>query len=90
MRSIAVEEHFIPNEYLDYLRSRTDYPRREISHDEKMQKCELIWYSSSCCFTMANPDAVNSVITDMGEGRIKELDKSGISMQVLSLTAPGV
>lgn len=90
MRKIAVEEHFITYEYLEYLRSRKGYPRREIVGNKKQPKYENIWYSPSCCYTMTNPDNINKPMMDIGNMRIGEMDSAGIDMQMLSLTAPGV
>ena len=86
MKIIAIEEHFITRSHLDYLRSRKDFPRREIVEDEKGLQIEKIWYSPSCCFA-TNPEGPDRFLTDLGDGRLQEMDKAGISMQVLSLTA---
>jgi len=39
---------------------------------------------------IGSSDAFRLRLTDLGEGRIADMDGAGISMQVLSLTAPGV
>jgi len=90
MRRIAVEEHFITAGYLAYLRSKKGFPRRVLIDDERHHKSEQLWYTSSCCFTMSNPDEVNKYMIGFGETRLQEMDNAGIDMQVLSLTAPGI
>lgn len=89
MKIIAIEEHFITCEHLNYLRSRKDFPKREIAEDEKHNKIEKIWYSPECCF-VTNPEGPDRLLPELGSERLKEMDKAGISMQILSLTAPGV
>lgn len=89
MRRIAFEEHFITDRYLAYLRSRKSFPKRVLT-EENGCPAEQLWYTSSCCFTMPNPDSVNKFMIGFGETRLREMDNAGIDMQVLSLTAPGV
>ncbi len=39
--------------------------------------------------SLGGNDRIAEQLVDMGEGRIKEMDKAGIDVQVLSLTSPG-
>jgi 5-carboxyvanillate decarboxylase len=88
MKRIAIEEHFMTEDYLNYLRSRKDYPKREIAEDEKHQRIERIIDTPSFHYTV-DPDVAGRRLVDMGE-RLKEMDKAGINMQLLSLSLPGV
>ncbi len=90
MRKIAVEEHFMTEEYLEYLRSRKECPRREFAEDEKHRKVERIIFTPSCYYTLLDPDKGVKRLVDMGGVRLEEMDRSGINMQLLSLCAPGV
>ncbi len=62
MKKIALEEHFITEEFRSYMSTILHVP------DYKE----------------------TSALLDVGEGRLKEMDKNGIDMQVLSLVGPGV
>lgn len=89
MKIIAIEEHFLTEEYLTYLRSRKDYPKRDII-EEGGKKFERDWWSPTN-YRLQNLDQPGKdKITNLGEGRLKEMDEAGIDMQVLSLSFPGV
>ncbi len=83
---IAIEEHFLTEGYLNYLRSRDDYPKVEIVEDENHRKFERVCASPVRIGTRY-PDVI-SRLTDLGEGRLREMDETGIDMQVLSLSPP--
>ena len=86
MKKITVEEHFAIQEQLDTVHSIVEgkYPILEVGQQEKMLDRELPFIYPSI-----NQDTVNKLL-DIGEGRIREMDKDGIDMQVLSLVSPGV
>lgn len=92
MRRIAIEEHFVTKEYVDYLFTRKDCPRWEIVEDEKHRKIERRWTDPSLPPSVYDPDrpGQSSKLADMGEGRLREMDKAGIDMVVLSLGNPGI
>ena len=89
MKIIAIEEHFHTPRYLDYLRSRRTYPRREaVTIDGR--KVEKDWWSPNS-FRIMDPDKPNQDrIYNLGEGRLKVMDEAGLDMQILSLSFPGV
>lgn len=88
MKRIAIEEHFLTESYLNYMRARKDYPRVTIVEDESHRKFERVC-ASPIMIGARYPD-VTTKLTDLGNGRLSEMDKAGIDMQVLSLAAPGV
>ena len=92
MRRIAIEEHFFTKDYVDYLYSRKDCPRHEIFEDETHRKLERVWAHSSLPPIVASIDKPNLTtrLLDLGEGRLRDMDKAGIDMAVLSLGEPGV
>ena len=87
MRIIAIEEHFHGPYYLDYVQTRTGYPRLEHVQDDTGQDVWQ-WWSNESEYQLWLPRAINKM-RDIGEGRIKEMDESGIDMQILSFT-PGI
>jgi len=85
VKTIAIEEHYYSQEYLDYLRSRKDYPRVEVAGDGSE------WMSlMPPDFKSFHPTGVQNRLLDVGEARLKDMDENGIDMQVLSLSTPGV
>ena len=83
MKRIAIEEHFYTEEFVHHLRSNEGLARLETTIDEKGNKIDRLEY-----FVLA-PGVVDSLL-DLGEGRIQQMDKDGIDMQVLSLMNPGL
>ena len=80
MRKIALEEHFTTPSYLAQLRSRKNYPRLERGEDGTER-------------LLRGPSQVLphlDRLLDTGSGRLAEMDKAGIDMQVLSMSGPGV
>lgn len=88
MKRIAIEEHFFTEGYLNFLRSRNEYPRLQTFEDEKNNKVERMW-RSPLNYTIQRPERLNA-LTDLGSGRIAGMDKFGLDVQVLSLASPGV
>jgi 5-carboxyvanillate decarboxylase len=91
MRRISIEEHFFTKEYMDYLYSRKDCPRWERVEDENHRMTTRIWETPSFPPSVVGPDRLNrsGLLLDMGEGRLKDMDKAGIDVAVLSLGNPG-
>lgn len=90
MRIIAVEEHFVTEEFIGYLRSRKEPPKREFIEDEKHHRIERNWFTPYVSSTHADPEQAIRPVIDVAEERLKQMDKAGISMQVLSEHVPGV
>lgn len=86
MKKIAIEEHFHTEDYVKYLFSRKEWPKREFVQ-EGGNTLVRDWWSPGA-FRLLPP--VPGRITDLGEGRLREMDEAGIDMQVLSLSFPGV
>jgi 5-carboxyvanillate decarboxylase len=87
VKKIAIEEHFHTEEYVKYLYSRKDWPRRELV-EEGGKRFVRDWWSSTN-FRLLDPDRPNP-LTDLAEGRLKRMDEADIDMQVLSISFPGV
>jgi 2,3-dihydroxybenzoate decarboxylase len=88
MRKIAIEEHFWTQEYVRFLRSNKGYPRLETCRDETHGEIERLWHAPDLKAVL-DPDRIRKLL-DLGEGRLKEMDETGIDMQLLSISAPGV
>lgn len=88
MKKIGIEEHFLTENYKEYLRKRKDYPRLEILKNMKDGETERLWRGPNDYFFL-NPDR-ESKLLDTGKGRLKEMDKASLDMQVLSLSGPSV
>ena len=86
MKKIAIEEHFTTEEHLDHLQLilQKRYPNPEVVEEEKHLGLELPF------LVPERDEQVLARLLDPSAGRIKELDQTGIDMQVLSLVSPGV
>jgi len=89
MKRIAVEEHFLTGSLLAHLRTRKEWPKLEAAEDDQHNKVERMYWAPSQYFVHDDPKMVRRIV-DLGEGRVKEMDESGIDMQVLSISIPGV
>ena len=87
MKKIAIEEHFHTEEYIKYLYTRKEWPRREII-EEGGKRIAREWWSPTN-YRVMDPERPNPLV-DLGEGRLKRMDEAGIDMQVLSISFPGV
>ena len=89
MKKIAIEEHFLSNEFIEYLFTRKEYPRRDFVEKDGKRFVRDWW--SPTTFKLMDPDKPDmDRISNLGEGRLKEMDEAGVDMQVLSLSFPGV
>ncbi|MFH1651632.1 MAG: amidohydrolase family protein [Chloroflexota bacterium] len=91
MKKIAIEEHFSTEEQINLLQKimTNTYPVPGVVEEEEYVKYEAGWARSPLDGTERG-SIVKRTLLDIGEGRIKEMDKTGIDMQVLSLVSPGV
>jgi len=82
MKKIDIEAHFYIKEYQDYLLSRREIPREDM-HNGYIR----LWYGPN----IWEPHGleIEDRLLEMGDGRIKIMDKAGVDMQVLSLSTPG-
>jgi 2,3-dihydroxybenzoate decarboxylase len=83
MRFIDLETHFFIPEYVEYLRKRKIPPRETVEEDGL-----TMWYNDVLCSPRGF--AMENKLLDLGEGRLKEMDANGITIQALSLSPPGV
>ncbi|HEX9014304.1 MAG TPA: amidohydrolase family protein, partial [Anaerolineaceae bacterium] len=75
LRTITVEEHFATPEFMDG-------PGRQLKQQAEAAKDHPA--------VAAGLARLIDQLRDLGEGRIAEMDRAGIDVQVLSLTSPGV
>ena len=84
MKKIALEEHFTTRAFLEHLRARKDFPRLAAGPNDT----EVLYRTPTSTQPLSRAQ-VNRLL-DMGAGRLAEMDRAGIDMQVLSMTWPGV
>jgi 5-carboxyvanillate decarboxylase len=87
MKRIAIEEHFHTQGYVDYMRSRTDYPKIEVSRDRQNKEIDILWCAPD--YYLPRRPEITHRLLDMTDIRLKEMDEAGIDMQILSLVFPG-
>ena len=85
MKRIDFEAHFYTREYIKALSENAGYPRIEEGNKERSRR---LWYAPEVGQPFA--DFLLSALLDLGEERLKTMDKSGIDVQALSLSAPGL
>ncbi len=93
MKKIAFEEHFTTPEQAGFIRAIIEktYPVEEVNRLEEHMNQEIRWVPvSDQSGTLAGSSAVMQKLLDTGESRIREMDESGIDIQVLSLVSPGL
>ena len=85
MKRIDFEAHFYTREYVDTLYRQKGYPRFGVDEATKGRR---LWYNAEVWQPFA--DFLLDALLDPGEGRVARMDKCGIDVQILSLSAPGV
>jgi len=93
MKKIAFEEHFTTEEQVDFITAiiRKTYPVKKINRQEANLNMEIRWVpASDHSSALAGSGTIMHKLLDVGEGRLREMDDSGIDMQVLTLVSPGV
>lgn len=85
MKKIDFEAHFYTEAYLKILSENKGYPRFT---EEKREKRRRLWHAED----VEQPfgESLFNFLLDDGEGRIKRMNESGIDIQILSLSAPGI
>jgi predicted TIM-barrel fold metal-dependent hydrolase len=83
MKKIDFEAHFYTQDYMKAMYGNTGYPRFA---DEKEGR--RLWYNGAIGQPFADP-LLNRLL-DLGEKRIQDMDRCGVGVQMLSLSAPGL
>jgi 2,3-dihydroxybenzoate decarboxylase len=88
-KKICVEEHFSSPEHIDLLRAILEkkYPSPEVLQQEKYILGDAPFLGALNAPPMQK---MLSRLYDVGKGRVEEMDKYKIDMQVVSLVCPGV
>jgi 5-carboxyvanillate decarboxylase len=93
MRKIAFEEHFTTPQQAGYIKAIIEktYPVKKVNREEENLNIEIRWVpTSDQSGTLVGSTAILDKLLDVGEGRLRDMDKSGIDVQVLTLVSPGV
>ena len=85
MKKIDFESHFYSQSYLDHMYSRKDYPR--FKQKTSTEICKLQYFSD---LSQPFADILMGQLMELDEGRLMQMDKCGIDVQILSLSAPGI
>ena len=93
MRTVAVEEHFATEDFLNHLRAMLSgtYPHLEVIAAEPRLADEVLFLAPPAGSPATDKflDQLDKLL-DCGEGRVRQMDAAGIDVQVLSLVSPGV
>lgn len=82
---IDLETHFFTEEFINYLRSRKEPPNlRTLNLNGKQE--EVIYFTQELWVPRSKSLKAS---LDLGEGRVNEMNKYGITMQVITLAGPG-
>lgn len=86
MKKIDFEAHFYTSDYNDALyANKGRYPRLE---DDPQIGGRILWYNAAVPQPFAA--ALTDKLMELGEKRIQLMDKCGVDIEILSLSAPGV
>jgi predicted TIM-barrel fold metal-dependent hydrolase len=87
MRLIDTEAHFWTDDFLAYLRDRSDAPKQEVISDDKRR----LYYDASTPDLIVNHSTfLERNLLDLSDRRIEKMDAVGIHVQLLSLSGPSV
>jgi predicted TIM-barrel fold metal-dependent hydrolase len=83
---IDCEAHFWTNEFVDYMRERTEAPRQEVLSDDKRR----LYYDASTPDLIVNHSTfLETNLLDLDK-RIERMDELGIDVMILSHSGPSV
>jgi 2,3-dihydroxybenzoate decarboxylase len=82
---IDCEAHFWTDEFVAYLRERTDPPRQEVISDEK----RTLYYDTSPDLIVNHSTFLETNLLDL-DARIEKMDAAGIDVMILSHSGPSV
>ena len=85
MRTVALEEHFWTGEWVEYLRSRKNYPKLIAGRDAEGRRIERLAYTAEAGAVL--PADLVERLVDVGEGRLADMDANGIDMQLLCMAS---
>jgi predicted TIM-barrel fold metal-dependent hydrolase len=85
MKRLDFEAHFYTQKYVDTLYEQKGYPRFGLDKETQGRR---LWYNPDVGQPFA--DFLLNALLDLGQGRLARMDKCGIDVQILSLSAPGV
>lgn len=85
MKTIDFEAHFFSQHYLDSMYARRQSPRFEQKTETQARK---LWHRED--LSQPYTDELLGDLMELEEGRLARLDKHGIDVQILSLSAPGI
>jgi uncharacterized protein len=84
VKTIDFETHFVTQKWVEATYANPGYPR---FIDDKATGRRRMYYREDAF--EPHGDVLLDRLLDVGEGRIKEMDKGGIDKAILSLTSPG-
>jgi hypothetical protein len=84
VKTIDLETHFVTQEWVDAMYANQVYPR--LADDPATGKRRLYYWPDAF---EPNGDVLLDRLLDLGDARIKEMDRGGIDVAVVSLTSPG-
>ncbi len=85
MKKIDFEAHFYTADYVKALYEHAGYPNFRDGHQTGKRR---LWYSAEVGQPFA--DFLLEALMDLGEQRLSKMDRCGIDVQVISLSAPGI
>ncbi|KTC66752.1 5-carboxyvanillate decarboxylase [Legionella birminghamensis] len=85
MTSIDLEAHFYTRAVFDYLTRRKEYPRFVKENEPGAFSLQF-----TDDISLYQTEEFISVLCDLGEKRIREMDEAGLDIQVLSFSTPGI
>jgi predicted TIM-barrel fold metal-dependent hydrolase len=88
LKIIAIEEHFTTPSHQKALRSRKVFPKIETVVDASGKKVERLFRTPHSSQPVRVKEA--AAMIDIGAGRIADMDRAGVAMQVLMLAGPSI